>query len=184
MAKFFTFILFLFLAIFTAGLFGAVHDQISYTVSPEYFTHFKFPMFHLLDAHISERIRAAEVGILASWWMGIPLGLFTGVAGFIHKDAAQMKSALLKSLLVIVGVTLSFALAGLVYGYFQTQTIDLAAYEGWYIPAGLTNIRRFLCVGYMHNSAYLGGVAAIPVAWAYHFLVKRRKCENSFVPLR
>jgi hypothetical protein len=174
MAKFSTFVLFLFLAIVAAGLFGAVHDQISCTVSPEYFNRFKFPMFHLLDTHTPERIRAAEVGVLASWWMGIPLGLLSGVAGFIHKDPVQMNSALLKSIPVIVGFTLAFALAGLVYGYLQTQTVDIAAYDGWYIPPGLTNIRRFLCAGYMHNSAYLGGVVAIPVAWAYHFSIKWR----------
>ena len=173
MAKFSAFVLFLVLAVFAAGLFGAVHDQISYTVSPEYFTHFKFPMFHLLDARIPERIRAAEVGFLASWWMGIPLGLLTGVAGFIHNNPKQMKLALLKSLPVILGFTLAFSLAGLVYGYFKTQTIVLSAYDGWYIPSGITNLRRFLCAGYMHNSAYIGGVVAIPVAWVYHVLIKR-----------
>lgn len=29
-------------AMVAAGLFGVVHDQISYTVSPEYYTRFKF----------------------------------------------------------------------------------------------------------------------------------------------
>lgn len=70
--------LYMVLAMLAAGLFGAIHYQISYTVSPEYFTRFKFPMFHLPDPNIPERLRAAEVGVLASWWMGVPLGLLAG----------------------------------------------------------------------------------------------------------
>lgn len=185
MEKYSAFLVFVLLAMIAAGLFGALHDQISYTVSPEYFTRFKFPMFHLLDANVPERVRAAEVGFLASWWMGIPLGVFAGLAGFIHKDPARMRRALLWSLPLIAGFTLVVALAGLLYGYFQTRTIDLAAYRGWYIPPGLAHLRRFLCAGYMHNSAYLGGMASIPVAWAYHLSIKlREKAEPGTAPTR
>ena len=168
------FFLYIILAILAAGLFGAIHDQISYTVSSEYFTRFKFPMFHLLDPNIPERIRAAEVGFLASWWMGVPLGLLTGAAGFIHKNVAKMRSALLLSLPMIMGFVLAFALCGLLYGFVQTQAIDLAGYRGWYIPEGVGDLRGFLCAGYMHNSAYLGGVAAIPGAWLFHIMMKRK----------
>jgi hypothetical protein len=61
-------ILFLFLpaAVLVAGLFGVIHDQISYSVSNEYFTRFKFVQFRLLDPNVPARIRAAEVGFLAS----------------------------------------------------------------------------------------------------------------------
>ena len=33
------------IAVLFAGLYGVVHNQISYTVSPEYFTKFKFRQF-------------------------------------------------------------------------------------------------------------------------------------------
>ena len=181
MNKFLVFCSYLVLAILAAGLFGAIHDQISYTVSPEYFTRFKFPMFHLLDSNIPERIRASEVGFLASWWMGVPLGLLTGVTGFIHKEIARMRSALYLSLPVIMGFVLLFAMCGLLYGFIQTRSIDLAEYRGWFIPKGVQDLRRFLCAGYMHNSAYLGGVVAIPVAWVFHIL--RRKRAKADVPV-
>jgi hypothetical protein len=75
---------------------------------------------------------------------------------------------------VIAGFTLAFALCGLLYGYWRTSSVDLSAYRGWFIPRDLQHQRRFLCAGYMHNSAYLGGVLAIPVAWWFHALFKRR----------
>jgi hypothetical protein len=162
-------------AVAVAGVFGIVHDQISYSVSSEYFTKFKFRQFRLLDASVPERLRAAEVGFLASWWMGVPLGLLTGVAGFIHPTAKQMRKALFLSLLLIAGFTLMFALAGLVYGFMKTQTFALSNYAGWFVPKGLEQPRRFICAGYMHNAAYLGAVAAVPAAWLFH-LGYRRCC--------
>ena len=173
MRKLAVFAMFLVLAVLTAGAFGALHDQISYTVSYEYFTRFKFLEFRLLDPEVPERLRAAMVGVLASWWMGIPLGLLAGAAGFIQPTATQMLRALLLSLAVITGFTLLFALAGLVYGYSQTAHLDLRNYAGWFIPRNLVHPRNFICAGYMHNSAYLGGLLAIPVAWAFQIYYRR-----------
>src|ERR1700676_2970104 len=110
MKKLGKFLLFLPAAVLVAGLFGMIHDQISYSVSDEYFTKFKFIQFHLLDSDVPERIRAAEVGFLASWWMGIPLGLLCGSAGFVQRSPALMRRALSWSLLAIPAFTLAIAL--------------------------------------------------------------------------
>ena len=174
MARVVTFIAFLVLAVLAAGAFGAIHDQVSYTVSYEYFTRFKFPQFGLLDPAVPERVRVAFVGFLASWWMGIPIGLLTGIGGLFQLTTRHMQIALLRSLVVITGFTLLFALGGLLYGYLQTAHLDLINYSGWYIPGNLAHPRHFICAGYMHNSAYIGGALAIPVAWLYHFYYRRR----------
>ena len=58
------------------------------------------------------------------------------------------------------------------YGFLHTVQIDPADFLGWYIPGDVTDLRGFLCAGYMHNSAYLGGILAIFVAWAFHILVR------------
>jgi hypothetical protein len=168
------FLLFLPAAVFVAGLFGAIHDQISYSVSNEYFTKFKFIQFRLLDSASPERIRVAEIGFLASWWMGIPLGILCGLAGFVQRSPNLMRRALLWSLPVIFIFTLTIALAGLAFGWVQTGAVDLANYQGWFIPPNLKEPRRFLCAGYMHNAAYLGGALSIPVAWLFNFIFRAR----------
>jgi hypothetical protein len=172
--KILVYVLIVVLAVLVAGLYGVVHDQISYTVAPEYFTKFKFRQFGFADTPLPGRVRAGMVGFLASWWMGIPIGLLVGAAGFIHRGYRQMLRVSLWSLLVAVGFTLLFGLGGLIYGYIQTAHIDLAEYRQWFIPDDLTDLRRYLCAGYMHNSSYLGGVLAILVAWAFHVIVKMR----------
>jgi hypothetical protein len=85
-------------ALLVAGLFGALHDQISYSVSNEYFTKFKFAQFHLLNPDTPTRLHVAAVGFVASWWMGIPLGLLTGIVGFIQRTPEHMAKALALSL--------------------------------------------------------------------------------------
>lgn len=166
--------LYLLLAVVTAGLFGALHDQISYSVSAEYFTRFKFIQFGMEESSLPARLRVAEIGFLASWWMGIPIGLLAGAAGFLQRTPALMRNALLWSLPLIVGFTLAFALGGLAYGFLQTRELDLTAYAGWYIPENLEHPRRYLCAGYMHNAAYLGGALAIPLAWVFHGVLRWR----------
>ena len=174
MKKFLVYLLIVVLAVFLAGLYGIVHDQVSYTVAPEYFTKFKFRQFGFTDTPLPERVRASIIGFLASWWMGVPIGLLVGAAGFIHRGHKRMLRVSWWSLLVAVGFTLLFGLCGLLYGYIQTRNIDVAQYSGWYIPEDVTDLRRFLCAGYMHNSSYLGGVFAILIAWAFHIVVRVR----------
>jgi hypothetical protein len=166
------FVLFLPVAVLVAGLFGALHDQISYTVSPEYFTKFKFIQFGLLDPASPERLRAAEVGFLASWWTGLPLGFLCGGAGFVQRSPALMRRALLWSLPLIVGVTLAAALAGLAYGWHRTQSFAPGSDFGWYVPPDVTDHRGFVCVAYMHSAAYLGGALSVPVAWIFHLVFR------------
>jgi hypothetical protein len=120
MKKLGMFLLFLPAAGLVAGLFGMIHDQISYSISNGYFTKFNFIQFHLLDLDVPERIRVAEVGFLASWWMGVPLGLLCGLAGFVQRSPALMQRALIWPLLAIPAFALTFALAGLAYGWEQT----------------------------------------------------------------
>ncbi len=174
MKKVLVFILMVFLAILVSGIYGMLHNQISYTVSPEYFTKFKFRQFGLENMNLPDRVRASIVGFLASWWMGIPIGLIVGVCGFIHAGARRMLKMIMWSYVIIVVFTLLSGLCGLCYGWFATRTISIADYEGWFIPNDVVNLRRFLCAGYMHNSSYLGGTLAIFIAAAFHLVVRIR----------
>jgi hypothetical protein len=167
------FLLFIPLAILACGVFGALHDQISYSVSSEYFTKFKFRQFGLIDPAIPDRVRALEVGFLASWWMGISLGILCGSAGFIQRTPALMWSALNFSLLVAIGTTAVAAFAGLAYGWEQTREIDITTYRGWFVPPNVVNLRRFPCAGYMHNAAYFGGGFSIVMVWLLNIAFRR-----------
>lgn len=172
MMKLLIFVLLIVIGVGAAGIYGALHNQISYTVSPEYFTKLKFRQFGYTDAQIPERIRASLVGFAASWWMGVPIGFLIGIAGFIHRGYRQMLKVSLQAMAVAVAFTLLFGLCGLFYGFAQTSSFSPTDYDLRYLPDDVVDIRRFLCAGYMHNSAYLGGVLSILAAWSYHIFIK------------
>jgi len=179
MKKLLIYILLVVLGMVVAGSYGIIHNQISYTVSPEYFTKFKFRQFGFVDMQLPERVRASMIGFLASWWMGIPIGLLVGAAGFMHRGPRRMFKVSLWSYGVVAVFTLLFGLCGLFYGYLQTTTINVSEYGGWFIPKDVVSLRRFLCAGYMHNSSYLGGVFAILAAWVFHTTVKLRSKDGT-----
>jgi hypothetical protein len=160
-------------------LYGILHNQISYTVSPEYFTKFKFLTFDLVDVDLPERVRASIVGFYASWWMGMPIGALIALPGFAQRGYKEMFSVSFRAMLLAVGFTLLFGLCGLIYGYYETASIDLTEYGNWYIPSGAVDLRRFLCAGYMHNSAYIGGTLSIFVGWTYQ-VFERIKASRPF----
>ena len=172
MKKFCVYVFLILIAMALAGVYGMFHNQISYTVSAEYFTKFKFRQFGLVDVNLPDRVRASMVGFLASWWMGIPIGLLVGGFGFIHPGHWRMLRVSLWSFLVVIIFTFLFGLCGLLYGWFQTRNFNLSDYRGWFIPNDVVDLRRFLCAGYMHNSSYLGGTLAIFAAAIFHIAVR------------
>ncbi len=174
MKRFMVFIALLPLAILIAGAYGVVHDQITYSISSEYYTKFKFQQFGLLTSDLPERFRAGIVGFLASWWMGIPIGLLVGLAGFVHADPRRMFTVSIQAFALVVVLTLLTGFGGLGYGVAQTSTIHLSDYRGWFIPDGLVDLRRFLCVGYMHNASYIGGAISMFVACGYQIFARLR----------
>jgi hypothetical protein len=53
------------------GMYGIVHDEITYSISPEYFTHLKFAQFHYADLGLGNRFFAATIGFLATAGVGL-----------------------------------------------------------------------------------------------------------------
>src|SRR6202521_2478913 len=53
-----------------SGLYGILHDQATYSISHEYFTRLKFLQFHYANIGLPPRVFVAEIGFLATWWVG------------------------------------------------------------------------------------------------------------------
>ena len=59
-----------------AGLYGIVHDQITYSISHEYFTKLKFKQFWYADFGLGDRFYVGTIGFLATWWVGFFVGWY------------------------------------------------------------------------------------------------------------
>ena len=64
------------LALFAAICYGIVHDQVTARVCLEYFTIGHPPLF----STTSPTLLALGWGVVATWWVGLPLGLLLAVA--------------------------------------------------------------------------------------------------------
>ena len=84
-----------------AAAYGAIHNQISYTVSPLFFFYYQFGRFDI-PMEMWNRTGATLVGILATWWMGLVIGIPVFLlAPIIPGWKAYVKHSLIAVLLVV-----------------------------------------------------------------------------------
>ncbi len=150
-------LLFLIACLF-AGIYGAVHNQISYTVSPEYFTQFKFHQFRISEV-IPERVGAAIVGWNAAWWMGIVIGMILIPFGLLIRGNANYFWAMIKVFGVVAVTTLIVGLTALAIAFIVVDA-EVAGEISRYGNEMIDDV-AFARAGTMHNFSYLGGLVGI-----------------------
>ncbi len=157
-------------AIVVASLFGALHNQVSFTVSPDYFRAFKFFQFGIAPA-LPERLGAAVVGIRATWWMGLLIGAPVALVGLVHAEPPDQVRATARDVGGALALTATFTLVGLLLGATGVIVlpVDPAAY-----PGTITDVEAFARAGLMHDASYLGGFLAIFVGPLIVFRERRR----------
>lgn len=178
MKKFLTLLLIITIAPVIGGLYGILHDQLTYTISPEYYTKFKFYQFGLMDLgneaiFPNPRIEVSAVGFMATWWMGLPIGIILGLVGLVHKNNKQMFRATIGAIIVTVIVAFATGLIGLAYGKLYLADTGV----NWWLPDNLIDIKNFIAVGSMHNFSYLGGLTGV-IAGTIYSVRQKRKFEN------
>ena len=173
--KLVTFVALLAAAAVLAAVYGALHDQISFTVAPEYFTLFKFQQFALWGVgDMPPRLGVAVVGILATWWVGLFAGVIIAAAGLFHRTAPAMVRSTLRAYGVLAVIAFAAGLVGFAYGWVIAGGGAAPHFAEWWRPEGLTTPRRFYAVGSMHNASYLGGAVGVLIAVAYQVRAARR----------
>ncbi len=150
------------LAVLAAGLFGAVHNQLSYTVGPAYFTEIKFAQF-AIPPELQNRFGASLVGWRASWWMGLFIGLPAFLIGlFIVPRARSYVAAGIGAIGLVILFTALAALLGLVLGLTMADSDRVAQV----IPPSWAGRPDLIRAGLMHDASYLGGaLGAVLAIW-------------------
>lgn len=96
-----------------AGLYGIIHDCITYSIAPEYYTNFKFIQFQIPEYFRSnELLGITIVGFLATWWTGLPIGIILGGYGIWKKDVKFSLSIKFKSIILTLLITLIIGVIG------------------------------------------------------------------------
>jgi hypothetical protein len=164
-----------------AGAYGTVHDQISYAISPEYFTKMKFRQFHWADVGLPPRAFASEVGFLATWWVGLIAGWFAARAGLAELPPAVRGRCTARCFGIALTITPLVGLAAALLGYAVTQTGDLSAWAEWQFLFGLDDLPGFVIVAYLHWGGYLGALLGLIAAVVYvrRCLARARRADRT-----
>nr|MCU0350277.1 hypothetical protein [Flavobacterium sp.] len=136
-----------------AALYGAIHDQVTFSISSEYFTVFKFDQFGFLDwGNNNPRLTTALIGILATWWVGLYIGIFQGLIGLIHQNYRLMFRYVINAIFITLAITILFG----VFGYL-VEKFDPEVYQNCCFPYKIKDGKSFKIVGSIHSYGYIGG---------------------------
>lgn len=174
------FLLVVIICALTIGIYGALYDQLTYSISSEFFTKFKFLKYNFAtgdEAILSfPRFWVAIAGFLSTWRLGAVIGVALG-AFVPHITDRKYFRFLFKTLMwTILGV--SFAgLYGLLYGkyYLAPRGVD------WHFPDNIMDLNSFIIAGSMYNYTYAGGFFSIYGYMLIHLFrgMKRKQANDS-----
>jgi hypothetical protein len=171
--------LFLLACVAAAILYGIVNDQITSTISWEYFYYGK-ELAPILGPQVPPdpaklHFQAAKIGSMATWSAGLIAGVSLLIANnpsrrisFPQLTYRQLLARLPSMFAITLFASLLFGIAGRFYllNWISEDFRDLAATNLWH-P------RNFLTVYGMHLGAYIGG--AIATIYNVYFIRSRRK---------
>ena len=168
---------FLLACVAAALLYGIVNDQITTTISWEYFAYGKGVAEALPDAPPNSpafRWEAAKIGMKATWSAGLLIGVALLIANNPRRDRPQLSyRRLVCRLLVIFAIAAITAAALGLAGYFGllarfSEDFRIMLEQDQWRP------RRFMAVFGIHLGGYLGGLVGTAAAIA-RILRARRK---------
>lgn len=141
------------------GIYGVLHDQVTFRISSEYFTKNKFDQFsYARPADGSDLHFASRIGFLATWWVGaltawalarVSVARFGGV---VHWRIMRNAFA------IVFAASALSAFAGWGYGQWRISTGYATGWIEWMGLLGVVDRTSFMTVGYIHNASYLGGL--------------------------
>jgi len=137
--------------------YGIIHDQITARICVEYFTVFHPP---ILGDTQSPTLLAFGWGVIATWWVGVLLGVPLAVAARVGSRPRLTVSDLLpmiRTLLIVMAVCAFVAgVVGYFWGVMPSSMATLLPPERY---------RRFLVDWWAHNASYASGFIGGIVLW-------------------
>jgi hypothetical protein len=146
------------LAVGAACFYGVLHDLVTTHICLEYFTIAHPPIFG--GTH-DPLLLALGWGVIATWWVGLPLGVLLAAAARLGRWPKRTARHLVRPVAILLGVMAFSALAAGIMGYVSVREMgegglearlnaDLWAHSASYVSgfcgglclAGLTVWRR------------------------------------------
>jgi hypothetical protein len=147
-----------------AGVYGVLHYQITYSISPEYFTNLKFEQFHWADVGLGDRVFASTIGFLATSCVGLISAWFLARRFIPRQPRSHAYRQICMGFACVLACGMSFGLLGFAYGLWRGPVADYSSWAWAFQKFHITETWSFVRVVYIHNAGYLGGAIGLIVA--------------------
>jgi hypothetical protein len=138
-----------------AVFYGIVHDQITARICIEYFTIGHPPIFETT----SPSLLALGWGVIATWWVGLPLGVLLALSARLgrrpKRDARSLVAPVSRLLILMAVCAVAAGIIGSVLA--SRGLIYLAEPLASSVP--VSRHARFLADLWSHSASYLSGIA-------------------------
>lgn len=158
-----------------AGTYGALHNQISYSISAEFFDRILFPRLRIPDAWCN-RWGASAVGWMSAWWTGLFFGPPMVLITQRRCRPENLSGVLIVAFLVAVVSNMVCELGAV---SLATMVITRPMTAHWGIPIGVEDPVAFARAGIMHDASYAGGVLATIAGCVFIILMTRRSSPTT-----
>ena len=160
-------ILIILMCVLAAVCYGVLQDQVTARVCVEYFT-----IGHVQYIRTdSSTLLGLYWGVVATWWVGLPLGVLMAAAARVGKRPKLSARSLMKPVVILMGVIGAFALVAGIAGFIAARNDWVIIREGTRLAARLPLEKHdaFLANLWAHIAAYyvgaIGGVVLCVVVW-------------------
>jgi hypothetical protein len=147
-----------------AGAYGILHDEITFSISPEYFTKLKFNQFDYADFGLGDRVFVATVGFLATWWVGFIAAWFLARRLIPNQLRSRAYCQLRSAFACVFAVGLLFGTIGFIYGLWRGPNADYSYWAPAVDELGIADTWAFVRVAYIHNAGYFGALIGLIIA--------------------
>jgi hypothetical protein len=164
------------LSILIASIYGAIHNQITFSISEEYFTKLKFNQFGLWDGAFGDNgfKKSAFVGVLATCWFGAIIGLVIGTLVIFVFNFKKKTKHILKSILLTLSIAILMGIIGFIIGKLFINDLGM---DSDFISS-LNDSKSFAIAGSIHNFSYLGGIIGLAVSVFYLYKLNKKRIMN------
>lgn len=155
------------LAIGTAVVYGLLQDQVTARVCVEYFTIGHYDYWNLQDP----TLLALEWGVVATWWVGLFLGIALTISARIGRRRPGLTAHdLLRPALLLLASTGIIALAAGIIGYFLARSGAVFLVKPLATVVPPAKQVAFLADLWAHTAAYLAGFLGgiVLCFWSWH----------------
>ena len=173
--KLLTIILVALIASAIAGIYGVINDQITFTISSEYYTKYRFLQYNLVQVEgdsriIHPRVLVVLIAFLSTWWFPLISGLIIIIFNLIQNTWKMLLKTSVLAMLISILITVFSAIIGFILGSLIISKLPKYYFADWcFIPDKLNDYENYITAGTMDVFNSFGGFLGLIVAIFYSY---------------